>query len=181
MSRPDTGESEGLRDIFGFTEEFDVVLSCAFEPEENGDTRFDLYNQIGDVVRSVGKRPYIPHREIDLKWPPEKVYSIPNSIVIPTSDVVLCYLGLSSTAAGIMLGSAIRNRIPIIYLIEKQGDFDLLKMRADTHTLSTGIVDRGIIDARSYGIDLEFGVINVGNRDLGGLEDCLNKFYEQFN
>lgn len=179
MSKPDTKTTKGLKDIFGFRDEFDVVLACAFEPEEKGYAKFELYDRIGNLLRKIGKRPYLPHREIDLQWPCEKVYSIPNSIVIPTSDVVLCYLGLPSIARGIMVGSAIQNRIPIIYLFEEQKDFDSLKVRIETIALGTGIVDRGIVDTRTYTKDLEFDSVNISNGNFKNLEDSLNRFYNQ--
>lgn len=179
MSKLYTETTKGLRDIFGFRDTFDIFLSCPFESSEKGNTKFAFYDKIGEVVRRIGKRPYLPHREINLQWPCEKIYTIPNSIVIPTSDVVLCYLGLPSTAAGIMLGSAVNNRIPIIYLFEKEEDFDSLKIRVDTHFLGIGMVDRGIVDTRKYGRGLEFGSVDMGNGNLKNLEDSLNRFYSQ--
>lgn len=177
MSRQDTSTTEGLRDIFGYRENHDVVLACAFEECERGNERFDLYDRIGKVVEGLGKRPFLPHREIGLDWVPGKVYSIPNSIVIPTSDVVLAYLGLPSTAAGIMLGSAVQNGIPIIYLFENERDFESLKVRMDTISLGNGIVDIGIVDTRDHTDKLEYESVNIGNGKLEKLEDCLKRFY----
>ena len=180
MSRPETELTDGLRDIFGFRETFDIVLACAFEPEEKGNTKYELYEAIGEVIRKIGKKPYLPHREIDLQWPCEKIYTIPNKIVIPTSDLVLCYLGISSLAAGIMMGSAINHSIPIIYLFEKQEDFNSLKVREDTYDLGKDMIDIGIIDTREYGKKVEYGSLKVSNGNVRDLEDKLNEFYKQY-
>ncbi len=178
MSRKDTPLTEGLRNILGFRENYDVVLACAFEPEENGNTKFELYDKIGLVVKNISKRPYLPHKELNLNWPLGKIYSIPNGIVIPTADVVIAYLGLPSSAGGTMIGSAVQSKIPIIYLYEKTEDFESFKIRADTITLGTSMVDRGILDRRDCTKDLEFDALNIRDGNLKNLKDCLIRFYQ---
>ncbi len=111
MVREITMEAELCRRRFNFQQEFDVVLACPFEEVEipDEDVRrkiFDFYDCIGGVVRKLEKRPYLPHREIDLNWENHKIYAVPNTIVIPSSDIVLAYISIPSTAAGIMRGSA---------------------------------------------------------------------------
>ncbi len=179
MSRIDTERTEGLRDIFGFRDKFDVVLACAFEPEEKGGTKFGLYEKIGRAVREIEKRPYLPHEEIDLQWPCEKIYTIPNRIVIPTSDIVLCYLGLPSDAAGLMTASALQNNIPLIYLFENDKDFQQLKVRIDTMELGSDVIDIGIKDHRNTCRHLEFGVVSVKDENVADLEKALRRFYRQ--
>lgn len=156
MARLETKTIEELRDQFDYRKRFDVVLACAFEPEEKGNTKFELYNKIGKVVEGVGKRPFLPHTEINLEGAPRDIYTIINQIVIPTSDVVLCYLGLESTAGGIMLGSAIQNRIPIIFLYEKPEDFEGLR-----------------------GYPKPFDKVDISKGNLNGLESCLKRFYQK--
>jgi len=135
---------EGLRDIYDYREKFDVFLACTFESCERGNEKFDFYDKIGKVVESVGKKPYLPHKEIDLNWPAEKIYDIPNQIVIPSSDIVIGYLGVQSYAAGIMIGSAFNYRIPVSYLYEKESGLDALKyQRTDLFTGETQTVDPG--------------------------------------
>ena len=136
MFRRESNIVIGLRDILDYRDEFDVVLACAFEPEEKGPEKFNFYDKIGEAIEKIGKRPYLPHKEIDLNWPPEKIYDIPNSIVIPCSDIVIGYLGLQSNAAGIMIGSAFKNKIPVSYLYEKEIGLDSLKF--ELTNLTTG-------------------------------------------
>jgi hypothetical protein len=118
MARPDNSSTEGYRLIYGYNSQFDVVIAGAFEECERGPEVFELYDAIGEVVRSIGKRPFLPNRDIDLGWMNEQIYDIPNEIVIPTSDIVLCYAGLPSSAAGMMAGSAIFNKIPLVYFFD---------------------------------------------------------------
>ena len=176
MSKQDTESIEGLRDIFDFRNNYDVVLACAFEPEEKGDTKFELYNRIGWAVKNVGKRPYLPHNELDLDWPPGKIYSIPNNIVIPTADVILGYIGLPSLATGVMIGSAIKSDLPMIWLYESEQDFEGLKVIIDKISLDDKMKDRGIFDTRDQ--VREFDSLNICNGNLKNLEDSLNRFYQ---
>lgn len=179
MSRKDTDEIEGLRDIYDFRKCYDVVLACAFEPEEIGRDKikkvFSFYDSIGEIVEKIDKRPYLPHKEIDLSWPCEKIYSIPNSIVIPTSDIVLGYLGINSLAAGIMLGSAQLCEIPITYLYEDYNNLDRLKVNITN--LSTG--EESIKD---FVFKKEvYDLIEFKNEEecFSKLELSLKKFYER--
>lgn len=138
MARPDDSGVAKYKEMYGIRNRFDIVLAVAFEPEEKGDIRFVFYDALGERIRRLGKTIYLPHREIDLGWPCEKIYDIVNEIVIPTSDLVLCYAGLPSTATGIMAGSAIKHRVPVIYFYERgrENNFDSNKLfRADVQDL----------------------------------------------
>lgn len=183
MSRQDTEVIKGLRDIFDYRENFDVFLSCCFDKSEKGEEKFELYDRIGEVVKNLGKRIFLPHREIRLDWVSGKVFSIPNSIIIPTSDLVLCYLGLESTDTGIMLASASINKIPIIYLFENDKDFDKLKAGLSIISLQNEVVDRGIFNTRDYTDKLEYESVNINNGNLTNLENCIKRFYyyEHYN
>ena len=144
MSKQGSTKVRGLREIYGYHNKFNIVLACAFEPEEKGNEKFDFYNKIGEVIDSIGKKPYLPHKEIDINWPPEKIYDIPNSIIIPCSDIVIGYLGLQSLATGIMIGSAFEHKIPVSYFYEKKVGLDSLKCQlTDLSTGKTKIVDPG--------------------------------------
>lgn len=129
MSKQGSTKIRGLRDIYGYHDRFDVVLACAFELEEKGNEKFGFYDKMGGVTQSIGKKPYLPHKEIDLNWPPEKIYDITNKIVIPCSDIVIGYLGLQSLATGIMIGSAFKHKIPVSYFYEKKVGLDSLKYK----------------------------------------------------
>lgn len=119
---------------YDFRKRYDVVLACAFEPCEIFQSRrelmevFEFYEKIGGVIEKIDKRPYLPHKEINLEWDPEMIYSVPNDIVIPNADIVIGYLGINSTAAGIMLASAQIRRIPISYLYHDYNDIEKLKV-----------------------------------------------------
>jgi len=81
---------------------------------------FTFYDHVGDVIEKIGKKPYIPHKEIDFSWDCGKIYSISNSIVMPTCDAAVGYLGIPSTAAGIMIGRARTYVVPLIYLYNNE-------------------------------------------------------------
>ena len=175
MSKLESKIVEGLRDIFDYREKFDVVLACAFEPEEKGNEKFNFYKKIGRVIRSIRKKPYLPHKEINLNWPPEKIYDISNEIVIPCSDIVIGYLGLQSCAAGIMIGSAFKNKIPVSYLYEKEVGLDSLKFGlTDLTTGKTEIEDPGWMGEIYDLIEFE----NEGEALLK-LKLSLEAFYKQ--
>lgn len=151
--------------IIFMIEKYDVVLACAFEPEEIFYSHRDLidvlifYDNIGEIIQKIGKRPYLPHKEIDLGWDPSQMFSIPNEIVIPSADLVIGYLGINSTAAGIMIGSAQMFGIPLIYLDH------------DNSNLEKDIGFKG----------LDYNLIEFSSEDdlLSKLELSLRKFYQQ--
>lgn len=178
MSRKNTEEIEGLRDIFDFREQYDVVLACAFEPEEIDKKKikdaFNFYDSIGKIVEKISKRPYLPHREIDLNWTCGKIYSIPNNIVIPTSDIVLGYLGINSPAVGIMLGSAQTYGVPITYLYEDYNYLDRLKVKITN--LSTG--EESIKDEGFKGEVYDLIEFKDEEELFSKLELSLRKFYK---
>lgn len=176
MSRPETEATEGLRDILDFRGQFDVFLACAFEECERGQTKFELYDRIGEVVRKIGKRPFLPHREIGLEWSGDVICPITKGIVIPTSDVVLCYLGLPSSAAGVFLARAVKTKAPFIYLFENPRDFEGLKVRIDEGVLGSGTWDIGFKDYREIFKPLEFDAVNVFE-GVSSLENSLRRFY----
>lgn len=177
-----TDKVEGLRNIYDYREKFDIVLACAFEPEERGNEKFDFYEKIGEVIKSLGKRPYLPHKEIDLNWPDGKIYDIPNSIVIPCSDIIVAYLGLQSLATGVMIGSAFNNKIPVSYLYEKEVGLNALKYRSEEFILTEEGVQQiktKIIDPGWRG-DI-YDLIEFKNEEeaLEKIKLSLKAFYEQ--
>ncbi len=121
VMREDTtlDEVSHYRHMYGYFKEFDITLAAAFEPEEKGASKFPFYNDIGRVVESFGKTIFLPHKEIDLDWEPRKIYDVANRIVIPSSDLVLCYSGLPSTAAGIMIEHAYHIGKTLVLLHDK--------------------------------------------------------------
>ena len=129
MARNETIETEELREIYGFHEKYDVTLACAFEPDvDRGcERRFTFYDSIGKVVERLGKKAFLPHKHADLNWSPEKIVGIINGIVIPTSDLVLAYIGINTTSGGVMLGKAITSGIPVSYMYEDESCLNYLK------------------------------------------------------
>lgn len=119
-----------MDDRLGFNKlgEFNVVLACAFEPEENAEQKFEFYDLIGETIRERGKNAFLPHREINLKWHPQMIYEKITAFAIPNSDLVIGYLGLESTATGIMLSHATECRKPVITLLEDELEMPLLRL-----------------------------------------------------
>lgn len=180
MFKRGNSRKELIKD-FDFRKNYDVVLACAFEPCEIFHSRrdlmevFEFYDKIGEVVKKIGKRPYLPHEEINLEWSPEKIYSIPNDIVIPNADIVIGYLGINSTVTGIMLGSAQKNRIPISYLYHNYKDLEKLKVGIyDLFSRKFTVEDMGF---KKEVYDLIES--NEENKLLNKLELSLKKFYDQ--
>lgn len=166
---------------FDFRKNYDVILACAFEPCEIFYTRrnlnevYEFYDKIGGVIEKIGKRPYLPHKEINLEWSPEKIYTIPNDIVIPNADIVIGYLGINSDATGIMLASAQINRIPVSYLYHNYNDLEKLKVGlCDLSTGSFAIEDMGFKEEVYELIES-----NEENELLNKLELSLRNFYKK--
>lgn len=173
------GRRNNSQKYFDFRKMYDVVLACPFEPEEIFPSRrdlmevFEFYDKIGIVIEKIGKRPYLPHKEINLKWDAEKMYSIPNDIVIPNANIVIGYLGIASDTTGIMLSSAQMNRIPISYLYHEYKDLERLKVGIYNRSNNLFEIDMGF---KSEVYDLiEY---KDENELLNKLELSLKKFYE---
>jgi hypothetical protein len=164
-----------LKVLQGDRDKFDIVLACAFEPEEKGNTKFGFYDKIGNIIRNLGKVPYLPHRELDLRRSPGKMFSKLEKAFNPKPDLTLCYLGIPSEAMGIITGMAVINQIPIIYLFEQKTDFFSPLI---TGSIETGKLDPRIVNIRDYVGNLEFDSINVSGENLNELKKSLNKFYK---
>ncbi len=181
MERKRQQEIEGLRDIYGYHERYELVLAAAFEPDidKGCEKRFDFYDSLGEAASRLGKRMFLPHRHIDLEWPPEKILGI-MAIVIPSADLVVSYLGINSTTVGIMNGEANHSGIPISYIYEKEEDLGNLEVTMagmDTGgRMKTKIINPGF---RGEVFDL----IEFGDDDREGirkLEHSLRRFYQEF-
>lgn len=113
MARPETFSQENLRHIYNYWDVFDIALLADFE-SERAKKRFDFYDKIGEAVASIGKRIFLPHKHIESTWEPEKVYAVPNNILIPSLDLVLFYAGLAHADPGIMVQRAVHAGIPVL-------------------------------------------------------------------
>ncbi len=113
MARPETFSQESLRHVYNYWDMFDVALIADFE-SERAKEKFDFYEKIGEAVTSIGKRIFLPHKHIEGTWEPEKVYAVPNNILIPSLDLVLFYAGLAHTDPGIMVQRAAHAGIPVL-------------------------------------------------------------------
>jgi hypothetical protein len=181
MARNDTAESSGLRDIYGFREGFDVALAAAFEPdvEPGCRERFGFYDEVGRVVERLGKRPFLPHRHVDLEWSPEKIVGIVNGIVIPTSDIVVAYLGVNSGAGGIMIGRAFQARVPVSYLYERSVGLDDLRCGIIGVDPLTGQSRVRISESGFKGDVYDLIEFEGDEEGLQKLELSLKRFYER--
>ncbi len=88
-----------LRDIVGYWNEFDVVLSAPFR-DRTRDTsmfedRFPFYERIGAVVSDLGKSVFLPHRDLDCSQPIERQYAQLYDIIIPSSKLEIAYFSIS--------------------------------------------------------------------------------------
>ncbi|MEK6914699.1 MAG: hypothetical protein AABW83_03545 [Nanoarchaeota archaeon] len=117
---------------FDFRKRYDVFLACAFEPQEIFYSKRDLcetynfYEQIGEIIKKFKKRPYLPHKEINLNWDSNTISNILNDVIIPNSDIVISYLEIKSESVENILASAKKKRISIYSLIESEDKNKLL-------------------------------------------------------
>ena len=106
---------------------FDFVLACAYEHEENGDTRFDFYDAIGEAVEKTGKRIFLPHRNVSPDWYANTIVRTVQDVVIPRSNLVIHYAGLPSIAAEIMTAAAEDFRVPSVSIYERAREEEILE------------------------------------------------------
>lgn len=178
MARKDTEETEGLRDIFDFRKRYDIILAGDYEIEkEKSKKRLDLYENIKEKIEKVSKRAYIPNKDLEESWSPDKTYIVLNNIIIPTSDLVLSYLGLTSIATCIMTSHAAKNNIPIAYLYEKQDDLDRFALK--TTTMRYENKKEKITNTRDYAKDVEIATLKIERNDLRNLEAFLEDLYDK--
>lgn len=129
MTVADNPEVTKLRNYYGYRDRFDIVLACAFEECEQGAKNFGFYDKIGDIAKGYGRRIFLPHKNINPEWDASKTYEVVNRIVVPESDLMIAYLGVQSTAAGIMMMSAKAESVPIIGVCESESMENLFEMR----------------------------------------------------
>ena len=120
MTKPNYKEIRGLRDILDYRKQFDVYLACDFETTQ-GKSRIPFYEDIGKIIERLGKRVFLPHRELDLNEDPGRLVAIALGVVLPSSDIVLAYLGGESGSTGIVIGRAGGLDIPVTYLYQENG------------------------------------------------------------
>ena len=70
------------------------------------------------MICTLGKKAFLPHREVADNWTDSQVYNVINRIVIPSSELVLGYLGIPDVDTGMMLQNAIRFQKPVILFYE---------------------------------------------------------------
>ncbi len=164
MAKQDSRRVEYLRREYNYNNVFDVVLAAPFEPEvENGcESKFSFYDEIGDAVRKLGKRIFMPHRELLLSWSVYKIYNVANEIVIPSSDIMLCYMGIESTAAEMMVAKAQLTGIPVVYFFEKY-------LNRKVPVLANGDEPLGKVSIIKFDSDKD---------GIDKLVENLNRFYE---
>jgi hypothetical protein len=115
--------SDALRKVHGFYEKFDIALAAASAVDfrDVGDLlRYQFHERIERIVGSLGKSIFLPHRDIDwVSWKPQKIWDVACNIVVPNSDLLILDGGIPSADVGLMLGSALANRIPFICFYER--------------------------------------------------------------
>jgi len=148
MAKPDNEEIRGLRDILDYRKQFDIYLACDFETDM-GKSRIPFYEDIGKIMERLGKRTFLPHKELDLNEDPGRLVSIALGIVLPSTDIVLAYLGGESGSTGIVIGRALASNIPVSYLYEENGvgleslKYGLVSVDLETGRTKTRVIDPG--------------------------------------
>jgi len=182
MARTENEEIPGVRDILDYRKSFDVFLACDFE-SQNGKQRIPFYERIGEIIFGLGKRPFLPHREIDLKEDPGKLVSIIQGIVIPSSDIVLAYLGGEPMSTGMMMGWASAKGIPLSYLYHENSQaleglkVGLVSIDTKKRKTKTRVVDMGFHRGVEVYDLIEFG---SDNEALIKIESSLKAFYKEY-
>lgn len=91
----ETKDPKNLRELVGYWNEFDVVLTAPFRDRERVtglfEDRFPFYERIGVVVSDLGKSAFLPHRDLDCSQPIERQHAQLYDIIIPSSKVEIAY------------------------------------------------------------------------------------------
>ena len=130
----DLSRIESYKDIYGYRKVFDICLATPFEPEETDGSRYGFYEKTSEKIGKLGKKIFVPHKEIDLNWPPAKIYDIIQEIIIPHSELVLCEIS-ASLAAGMMGGRAYQCKKPVIHFYRKGAFLENIIFRLDVFDL----------------------------------------------
>jgi len=80
---------QDFRDLWDYRKEFDVVLGTPFNVRSSNYSKFIFYNKLGKEIEDLGKRVFIPYRDINPEWSRKKVRDIVSKIVVPLSELVL--------------------------------------------------------------------------------------------
>jgi hypothetical protein len=181
MARPETNETRKLRREYDFYAKYDAALICAFNPGKTYE-RTGFCDAIGDVVRKLKKRPFIPHRDISTDWYPGEIISITSSIVVPTVDIIIAYLDETNDNQYVayMLGTAGALGIPTTLMYKDYNLLDDFKILAACVDMETGTsTDFGEEDPLFRYNDIR-DLIEFNNEEeaLSKLELSLRAFYQ---
>ncbi len=102
---------------------YDIFLAHDIDDPEQGRTKLPLYDAIGDLCQRLGHKAAIPYRFVGYpgdsdELSPDETVMLINDVLIPQARLVLCYLGINSTSAGVMDGRAKLLGKDIVYFYE---------------------------------------------------------------
>lgn len=110
----------------------DVFLGIPFEKEGTSDPsrKYDFFDSIAEEIASLGKTVFMPHRVVEDDWSAPRVNrEVMGSL--ENSDLALMYLGIESTAVGMMIARAAMKELPAFYFFEHGKVIDHSRSMAD--------------------------------------------------
>jgi len=101
------------REEYGYMKEFQISLGTAFKRDPN-DPRFDFYDNLADALEDLGKKTFVPYRDINHGWSKKKIRDIITNIVVPSSDLVLADVKIPDYISELIVSRASELEIPFI-------------------------------------------------------------------
>ncbi|RME04028.1 MAG: XRE family transcriptional regulator [Planctomycetota bacterium] len=96
-----------------------AYISGALTQAPNLEELRNFYEKVGEVCRSCGVEPYVPHQHSDpvlnAELSPEEVYSRDKNYVV-SSDLLIAYVGVPSLGVGMEIAYADEHNVPIFLL-----------------------------------------------------------------
>jgi len=116
-----------FRKKYRYQEGSDVFLASPYN--EHDKEKRGFYRDLSKRFERLGKRLFIPSRNLNLKWPQERLQEIVNRIIIPSSDLVLSFseqyptnegpeISITPEVSYRMVSRAYELEIPVVHLIK---------------------------------------------------------------
>ncbi len=106
-------------DPYNYKIKFDVFIASPALEISGERKRFSFYEDIGEFVESTHRTIFIPHRNIDWKLEPKRLFEVLHRIVIPFTDIVLADLGIQDDNNKSMIRFARICEKPLVYFFKK--------------------------------------------------------------
>lgn len=175
-----------LREILGYWDEFDVVLTAPFRTFEGSrdlfEHRFPFYERIGAVVSGLGKSIFLPHRDLDFSQDKKRQSAQLLGIIIPSSQLEIAYFPRSPHFESLgqkTIAPGVTGLVPL-YHDPDMLEWDLMWSRARTSlvpSISVHPADTRYPEVRGMPNQVDEIPFETDEEALQGLEKSVRHFF----